>query len=111
MLREIKGSKRLPRALFFRVDGTGAASILEGAFDATLVDNGVGDWTLTFARPFGRTPVVALAALTADSILQIHTVNNTTLRVKAFAAHDGVTAQDVDFHAAVYGSDAANETD
>lgn len=50
MLREVKTSQRLPRMLAIKVDGV-APAILVGKFDATLTDNGIGDYTLTLAKP------------------------------------------------------------
>lgn len=111
MLREIKGTKRLSRVLAFRVTGSGTAAINEGAYDGTLTDNGVGDWTITFAKQFARTPVVVASVLTSDSIHQISSVSASAVRVKMFAANDGTTAKDGIFHLAVYGFDAPLETD
>lgn len=109
MLREIKGTQRLPRALSFRVDGTGTASILEGAFDATLVDNGTGDYTLTFAKPFVRVPVCSgnVVGSTA-AIVNIAVVSVTAVQVKIFDAAG--SAADADFHLSVLGWDSADQT-
>lgn len=110
MLRDIKGTQRLPRLLAFRVDGTGTASILEGAFDATLVDNGTGDYTLTFAKPFARVPVVLGSGIVAASgIVEIDAISATAVGIKIFA-EDGSTAQDSDFHLAILGWDSADQT-
>lgn len=110
MLREIKGTQRLPRVLAFRVDGTGTASILEGAFDATLTDNGTGDYTLTFAKPFARVPVVLGASiLAASGVVEIDAISATAIGIKTFAV-DGTTATDVDFHVALLGFDSADQT-
>lgn len=110
MLREIKSTQRLVRALAFRVDGTGTASILEGSNDATLTDNGVGDYTLTFDTPFKRVPVVTGAALIADNgFIQVASVSVSAINVKLFDV-DGTTALDGDFHLALLGFDAADYT-
>lgn len=47
-----------PRLEVFRVDGTGTAAIDFGSTDATLTDNGTGDYTLTWKEPFAREPIV-----------------------------------------------------
>ncbi len=112
MLREIKGTQRLPRVLAFRVTGTGTAVINEGNFDATLTDNGTGDYTLTFAKPFARTPVVMITPVGAagDIIATIDTVSTTAVIVNTWDATDGTTAKDGVFHVLVHGWDAADQT-
>jgi hypothetical protein len=109
MKKEIKGAQLRERLLAFRVDGTGAASILEGTRDATLTDNGVGDYTLTFATAFARVPVVmAPGLLAASGVSQIFTVTAAAVRIKIFAV-DGVTPLDADFHVMVLGFDSADQ--
>ncbi len=110
MMRELKGTQRLPRALFFRVDGTGTASLLEGSNDATLTDNGVGDYTLTWARPFLRVPVVVATPVTTAIHCEIAVVSVTAVQIKTFAVADGTTATDADFHLMVQGWDTADYT-
>jgi len=110
MLRDIKGTQRLPRLLAFRVDGTGTASILEGKFDAALTDNGTGDYTLTFSKPFTRVPVVLGSSILADSgIVEIDAISATAIGIKIFDV-DGSTALDADFHVALLGFDSADQT-
>lgn len=90
----------------FRVDGTGTASILEGQYHATLTDNGTGDYTLTFARPFARVPVVVGAvAVGADLAPKIVTVTASALNIKWMdLLGDGTPAEvDCDFHVTVLG--------
>lgn len=110
MLREIKGTQRLPRALALRVEGTGTASILEGAFDATLVDNGTGDYTLTFAKPFARVPVAIACSLAADIVCYVHAVSASAVTIRARSVAASPAAADVDFHLLVLGSDAVDQT-
>jgi hypothetical protein len=109
MLRDIKGTQRLPRLLAFRVDGTGTASILEGGFHASLVDNGTGDYTLTFFKPFVRVPVCSGNAIgSTAAIINIAVVSATAVQIKAFDAAG--LAADVDFHLTVLGWDSADQT-
>ncbi len=112
MLREIKGTQRLPRVLAFRVDGTGTASILEGSFDAALTDNGTGDYTLTFTKAFARTPVVVVTPIGAsgDVIATLDTISTTAVIINTWDGTDGTTAKDADFHVLVHGWDAADAT-
>ena len=110
MLRDVKSSQRQPRLLAFRVTGTGTAAINEGTTDATLTDNGTGDYTLTFSKAFLRTPIVSAipVASAGDVIMCIHTVSTTAVRIVAFDGTDGTTAKDAVFHAMVLGFDAAD---
>jgi len=110
MLREIKGTQRLPRLLAFKVTGTGTAAINEGVNDAVLVDNGTGDYTLTFAKPFARTPVVNVSIQGGATTLlaRIHALSATAVQIKLFAV-DGTTATDGIFHAQVIGWDTADQ--
>jgi len=112
MLRDIKGTQRLPRLLAFRVDGTGTASILEGKFDATLTDTGTGDYLLTFAKPFARLPVVLISPIGAagDIFATIGTVSATAVQILGWDGSDGVTAKDMDFHVQVIGFDSVDPT-
>jgi len=85
--------------LGFRVDGTGTASILEGKYHATLTDNDVGDYTLTFARPHARTPVVVgVVPLTVDTCFHVESVSETAVNVKFAAVDETEAAADADFH-------------
>ena len=95
--------------LAFRVDGTGTASILEGAFDATLTDNGTGDYTLTFTKAFARVPVVIFGGAVDDALMcEIDAVSVSAVRFKIFDA-DGTTATDADFHVMVLGWDGLDQ--
>lgn len=93
----------------FRVDGTGTASILEGKYHGTLTDNGTGDYTITFDRPFRRTPVVVVTPVTANVMPRIAAVSATAVQI-TFVDNDGTpTATDADFHMMVVGYFSATE--
>lgn len=85
-LQVIGGRKRY--AHFFEVDGTGTASITQGVGLATLVDNGTGDYTLTFTTAFVRKPICQLT-INADAGTQTGTIHTDTdatkVRVKLSA--------------------------
>jgi hypothetical protein len=111
MLRDVKCSQRLARIHGFRVDGTGTASILAGGFDGTLVDNGTGDYTITFTKAFAanRLPVCVGSAIGATAaVVQLAAVTTSTVQVLCFDAA-GV-AVDADFHLHVLGYDSSDET-
>jgi len=107
MLREIKSSQRLPRQLHFKVDGTGSASIVIGSKDASLADNGTGDYTLTFVKPFARPPVVVASSLTAGAVIQI--ASATASAVQLVVTNLAAAALDADLMVIVQGFDAADE--
>lgn len=107
MLRDIKGTQRLPRLLALKLVGTGTAALTQGSTDATLVDNGTGDYTLTFAKPFARVPVVTHASLTSEVNAQI-VPSKTGIAVKTFGV-DGTTAKDAVLDLLVLGWDAEDQ--
>lgn len=104
--RSLKIAQRLPHMIGLRVDGTGTASITEGGHEATLVDNGTGDWTLTFSKPFARVPVVVCTPVTSNTYLDI-TPLAASVQIKAFSV-SAQTAKDALFHVLVLGFDAAD---
>lgn len=108
MLRDLKGTQRLPRCLAFKVTGTGTAAITEGGTDGTLVDNGTGDYTITYAKPFARTPVAVASTRTASTIIKLHAVSATVIQLKTYAV-DGVTAQDALLDIMIHGWDSADQ--
>lgn len=105
MLREIKGTQLKPRALAIKLTGTGTAAVGEGASDVTLVDNGTGDYTLTFGTAFRRTPVVVAQSLTAGINIKTHAVSATAVQIKTFAV-DGTTPTDAVLDILVLGWDS-----
>lgn len=107
MLREIKCSQRLPRQLHFKVQGTGTASILVGESDASLTDNGTGDYTLTFSKPFARVPVVVASSMTAGAIIQVAVASVSACQLVVTDA--AAAALDADLMVIVQGFDAADE--
>lgn len=107
-IKQLKGTQRKARVLALRVDGTGTAAILEGSIDATLVDNGTGDYTLTWAEAFSRMPVIVAQSLTADSVIQVVPTSGTSVQILGFDATDGTTAKDIDFHLIAHGWDTAD---
>lgn len=107
--RAVSVSQRLPHMIFARIDGTGTASVLEGSHELVLTDNGVGDYTLTFAQSFGRIPTVVCTLLTTNTYAMISTVSTTAVRILVKQVADGSTATDADFHVLISGCDAADE--
>ncbi len=110
MLREIKGTQRLPRILAIRVNGTGTAAIQEGGFDATLVDNGTGDYTLTFRKPFARKPVAVASCATTDCYAEFVDADNSASVLHILTKNNADAATDAIFHVLGLGWDAADQT-
>jgi hypothetical protein len=109
MLREIKSTQRLPRQLALKVNGVGGSpSILIGGFDATLADNGTGDYTLTFAKPFARDPVVVASCVTATCYAEVAASSATSVQI--LTKSNANAATDAVFHVIVQGYDAADQT-
>ena len=83
--RSLKTPQVQPRIEVFRIDGVGAANLALGGTDGTLVDNGAGDYSVTFLEPFAREPIVLVtgkdyqAQLLADATttgFQVGTFSN-----------------------------------
>ena len=108
MLREIKATQRLPRQLAFKVTGTGTVAIAIGQFDGTLVKNGTGDYTLTFSKPFARSPICVASCQTATCYAEIAAASSTSVQV--LTKSNANAATDAVFHLIVQGYDAADET-
>lgn len=110
MKREITCTQRLASVIGARVTGTGTAAINAGSTELTLTDNGTGDYTLTFVKPFARVPIVTVGVLTSNAIHQISSVSATAVRILGFQGTDGTTAKDIVFHVMILGFDSADET-
>ena len=108
MRREVKAYKRAMRVETFAVDGTGTAAIGEGQYRGTLVDNGTGDYTVTFTEAFARVPCVSVGIKTAD-VIHYLVISATAVQVLCFDATDGTTAKDAEFDLIVIGSDVADQ--
>ena len=108
MLRSIKTNQRLERELAFLVTGTGTAAITVGADLATLVDNSTGNYTLTYAKPFARQPVVVGTTATDVTTLRIVTSTASAVNIECVGA-DQTTATDAVFHLIVKGWDTSEE--
>lgn len=103
----IKTDQRFQREISLIVDGTGTAAVLEGTALVALVDNGTGDYTLTFGTAFSRTPVVLVGSLTSAKVARVTAVSASAVTVKGFNIADGTTAADIVFHAKITGWDTA----
>lgn len=117
MLRDIKGTQRLPRLLAFRIDGSAVAGgtltqngILEGLYDALITENSAGNYTITFNTPFARTPVVTGMTATDVSTLRIVAVSASSVQIEQVGADQTTPLADADFHLMVLGFDSVDQT-
>ena len=102
----VKNRSASPRVLGFVVDPDGE-EITYGSNQASVsVDTSVT--TITFKRPFGRTPI-AVATPISDAIAscKIESISNTEVVVSTF--DDSASAADVPFHLVVLGWDCYAE--
>lgn len=95
-----------PRLETFRISGSGTAALALGSTDATLVDNGTGDYSLTWTKPFAREPIVIPTAK-AGRAQCLSAATTTGVNVGSFGATG--TAADDDICVAVLGFDSAME--
>jgi len=95
-----------PRLEAFRVSGSGTAAIALGTDDATLVDNGTGDYTLTWAKAFEREPIVIATAKAGRAQLAA-AASSTAANILTFNAAG--SAADDDFCLFVLGYDSVTE--
>lgn len=106
MERAVQVAQRKPRLECFRVNGTGTAAIALGSTDAALTDNGTGDYTLTWTKPFAFAPVVIPVGKAGRAQLKSAT-SSTAANIVTFGATG--SAADDEFCALVMGFDCVDE--
>ena len=106
--RSIKSPQRQMRLLAFQKSGLGSPALSgEGKFDGTIADNGVGDYTITFGKPYVRVPVCIPSTKTsATTIRCVPAIGS--VQVLCFAM-DGTTPAEADFDLVVHGSDVSDQ--
>ena len=109
MLRSIKSPQRSMRLAHLIVDGTGTAAIREGQFDAALVDNGTGDYTITLNEPFKRKPSVVITCATTDCYAEVVDADNTVSVIHVLTKNNADAATDAVFHMHVLGADVSDQ--
>jgi len=106
MAKAIQIPQLKPRMEAFRISGSGTAALALGSTDATLVDNGTGDYSLTWNTPFAREPIVIVTAK-ANRAQCLSAATATGVNVGSFGATGG--AADDDINVLVIGYDRADE--
>lgn len=109
----LQNTQRKPRLLYFEVNpSAGTSTISIGGKDATLTDNGAGDFTLTFTTPFARQPVAVaqgMLADTTDNDAIIISQTASAIRIKCCNISGGAGLDGEKVGVLVLGSDDATE--
>lgn len=106
--KQLHSDQRKMRVLVFEKTGLGTPVLGEGSLHGSITDNGVGDYTITFNKPFLRAPVCIPASTTSAKVARVSAVTTTTVRVLTFNQADGTTASEGDFSIQVMGFDDAS---
>jgi hypothetical protein len=91
MLRSLKVAQRNVRELNFKVTGTGTAAINTGGSEGTLVDNGTGDYTITFEKGGLRAISAQVTCGTAALYAAVTALSATAIDVKTYNAAGSAT--------------------
>lgn len=91
MKRNVQSAQRLTRVVNFKVTGTGTAAINTGATERTLVDNGTGDYTITFAKSGTRAVNAIATSGTAALYCAVTALSSTAVTVKSYDAAGSAT--------------------
>lgn len=91
------------------LDTAGTPSLSVGSKDGTITDNGVGDYTITFAEPFERVMGAQVSVGEIDAMAYVSALSTSAITVKVTNS-DGSTAEDADVFVWVLGALAADET-
>lgn len=106
--KQLKVTQPKLRGHYLRVQGTGTAAILEPSTttDISLTDNGVGDYTLTFANPFIRIPSVTATSKTTGVLCEVANEAVGSVDILCFDVATGAAATDADFNVHIVGADS-----
>jgi len=107
--RSIKSAQVGLREINLQVNGSLATPTATG-FDqfgvSSVIDNGVGNYTIVFKSPFERVCACkSLAMITADAIARVSAVAKDRITIETFDSTDGTTPKEADFYLCVLGSD------
>ena len=102
----VKNAWNSPRIELFKITPHATTPVINvGSEKATLTRNGVGDYTVTFTRPFSSDNVVAVAKVIKTSIAHEHIVSCSALAVRVLVGTAGAASDAAPFYLAVQGSD------
>lgn len=105
LMQAVKTNITRPRLIAMSVDGTGTASITRGSGQATLTDNGTGNYTLTYTTAFGcAEPLVYATCKGVDPNSPV-VESSTSTGCEIQIANQAGTATDADFDIVILGND------
>ena len=107
--RSLKSGQIGLRTLAFIVSGVPATPTVTG-YDQyqidSIVDNGVGHYTIIFEKPFTRAcQCLGIGMITTGTIGEIFAVDYDRITIKTWDAATGAAATDANFYLNVVGSD------
>ncbi len=95
-----------PRIELFKITPHATTPTIDiGGAKATLTRNGVGDYTITFERPYSSDNVVAAVGMIKSTIAHAHIVSCTALAVRVLVGTGGAASDAAPFYLVVKGSD------
>lgn len=107
--RSVKADQRNVVMKCFKIlDTAGTPTLSVGSTDGSITDNGVGDYTITFASPLDRAMAAHVTPMQANAIAYVHALSASAITVKVTEA-DGSTADDSSVLVTVIGA-LAEET-
>jgi hypothetical protein len=109
MIANVECPQRKMQILPLKKGGLGTPTISGSTANfCTITKNGVGDYTINFVKkPFALVPEVFVTPVTAQVLLRIGTVTNTSAQIRAFQL-DGTTPAEADFHFIAVGTLASD---
>lgn len=112
MKRPVEAAQRKLRLMALKLDGTGTAALNgPSSLEATLTDNGTGDYTVTFDKAFTQAPVVTATCITADCVVDTIVAAVGSVQITLVDATDGTSAKDGDIEIILVGSDVSEKFD
>lgn len=104
--QEVKIPMDGARMVLFHINGTaGTQQAGLNAAEGTLTKQGTGLYTMTFRRPFTKTPYVIFQSMSTTRLIEVATKDNKTITIEAFNSSSGAAA-DAEFLMVVIGQRA-----
>lgn len=102
----VKNAWNSPRIELFKVTPHATTPTIDiGGGKATLTRNGVGDYTITFKRPFSSDNVIAAGMVIKTTAAHFHVVSCTALAVRVLVGAAGSASDAAPFYLVIQGSD------
>lgn len=107
MKRSVKSNQRQTRLLGFRIEGSTGTISIEGldANSISVVDTGVGTYTITFNKPFAKAAHVVASCEAVDKCATVDTISATGCVIKVNDIDETAALSDGDVQVLVFGSD------